>query len=445
MIEKMTVNPTIGLRGDIRPPGDKSISHRSVMIGAIAEGVTEIDNFLSGEDCLATIRAFENMGVRVDGAGTSSIRVHGAGLDGLKEPGDILDMGNSGTSMRLISGILAGQPFYSVLTGDRSLRNRPMKRITEPLRLMGAQVYGRKGDLAPLTIAGGSLNPISYRTPVASAQIKSCILLAGLFADGETIVIEPAESRDHTERMLRGFGAQVMSQGLERKVKGRPKMSGHKITVPGDISSAAYFLAAAILCRDSEVVIRNVGVNPTRAGVLEALKAMGARISLENYREESGEPVADLYARSSQLKGADFSGGFIVRMLDEIPLLAMAATQANGETKIRDAAELRVKETDRIAATVSELRRLGAQIEELDDGMIIAGGSKLEGGECESHGDHRMAMSLAVAGLISREDTTIRDVSCVNTSFPGFWEMLSSLYTCGATPDIGIKNSRSGV
>ena len=428
MEEKIAIEPKSGLQGEIRPPGDKSISHRSVMMGAIAEGVTEIENFLTGEDCIATIGAFENMGVSIEGTGTSSVMVHGVGLNGLKEPGDILDMGNSGTSMRLISGILAGQPFYSVMTGDASLRSRPMNRIADPLRLMGAKVYGRAGDHAPLTIIGGDLEPIRYKTPVASAQIKSCILLAGLFAHGETIVTEPAASRDHTERMLRAFGADILCEGLTRRVKGKPKLTGHKIIVPGDISSAAYFLVAALLCRDSEIVIRNVGVNPTRAGILDALKAMGALISLENYREGSGEPVADLRVKSSQLKGGNFSGGLIVRMLDEIPLLALAATQADGETTIRDAAELRVKETDRIAATVSELRKIGAQVEEFDDGMVIAGGCKLEGGECKSHGDHRMAMSLAVAGLISESGVEIHDVACVNTSFPGFWEMLSSLY-----------------
>jgi len=428
MEEKIAIEPKNGLRGEIHPPGDKSISHRSVMMGAIAEGVTEIENFLTGEDCIATIGAFENMGVSIEGTGTSSVMVHGVGLNGLKEPGDILDMGNSGTSMRLISGILAGQPFYSVMTGDASLRSRPMNRIADPLRLMGAKVYGRAGDHAPLTIMGGDLEPIRYKTPVASAQIKSCILLAGLFAHGETVVTEPAASRDHTERMLRSFGADILCDGLTRRVKGKPKLIGHKITVPGDISSAAYFLMAALLCRDSEVVIRNVGVNPTRAGILDALKAMGALISLENYREGSGEPVADLRVRSSQLKGGNFSGGLIVRMLDEIPLLALAATQADGETTIRDAAELRVKETDRIAATASELRKIGAQVEEFDDGMVIAGGCKLKGGECKSHGDHRIAMSLAVAGLISESGVEIHDAACVNTSFPGFWEMLSSLH-----------------
>jgi len=429
LAEKVTIQPKSRLRGEICPPGDKSISHRSVIIGAIADGVTDIENFLPGDDCIATIRAFENMGVNVEGAGTSNVRVHGAGLDGLKEPGDVLDVTNSGTSMRLISGILAGSPFYSVITGDSSLRSRPMKRIAEPLRLMGAQIYGRKGDLAPLTILGGGLKPVHYQTPVASAQVKSCVLLAGLFTDGETVITEPAESRDHTERMLRAFGAVVTSHGLTRKIMGRPKLMGHTITVPGDISSASYFLVAAMLCRDSEIVLRNVGVNPTRNGILEALKAMGGQISLKNCREESGEPVADLHIQSSQLKGRDFGGDLIVRMIDEVPLLAVAATQADGETRIRDAAELRVKETDRIAATVSELRKLGAQVEELDDGMVIAGGDRLKGGQCESHSDHRMAMSLAVAGLISESETTIHDVSCINTSFPGFWRILSSLYS----------------
>ncbi|MFC1713828.1 3-phosphoshikimate 1-carboxyvinyltransferase [Candidatus Poribacteria bacterium] len=429
MPERVTIQPESGLHGEIAPPGDKSVSHRSVMIGAIAEGLTEIENFLHGEDCIATIRAFENMGVSIEGIGKDNVRVNGVGLDGLKEPGNVLDMGNSGTSMRLISGILAGQPFYSVLTGDSSLRSRPMNRIADPLRLMGAGVYGRDGDLAPFTIMGDGLKSIDYRTPVASAQIKSCILLAGLFAEGETVVTEPAGSRDHTERMLRSFGAEVVSHDLTRKVKGRPELLGHRVVVPGDISSASYFLMAAILCPDSEIMIRNVGINPTRAGVLEAIGAMGGQVSLENRREESGEPVADLLVRSSQLKGCDFGGDLIVRMLDEIPLLAVAATQAEGETKIHNAAELRVKESDRISATVSELRKIGAQVEELDDGMVIAGGDKLKGGECQSYGDHRMAMSLAVAGIISEDGVTIHDVECVNTSFPGFWEMLASLYT----------------
>lgn len=429
MVQKVTVYPKSKLRGEIYPPGDKSISHRAVMIGSIAEEITEIKNFLSGEDCIATIKAFESMGVKIEIIEPGFVKVHGVGLDGLHEPNNVIDMGNSGTSMRLISGILAGQPFYSVLTGDNSLRNRPMNRIAEPLRLMGARIYSRKGELAPLTIIGGDLKPIQYETPVASAQIKSCILLAGLYAQGETSITESAESRDHTERMLKSFGAQVVTNGLTRKVKGRPRMIGQKVTVPGDISSAAYFIGAALLCPESDILIRNVGVNPTRTGIIDALTAMGGKISIENLREEAGEPIAELNVKSSNLKGCNFRGDIIVRMIDEVPLLAIVATQAYGETRIQDASELRVKESDRITSTVSELRKLGVQVDELDDGMVITGKAKIKGGECKSYGDHRMAMSLAVAGLISQTGITINDVECVNTSFPGFWGMLESLYS----------------
>jgi 3-phosphoshikimate 1-carboxyvinyltransferase len=425
-MNSITIAPQNNLKGEIYPPGDKSISHRSVMIGSIAKGVTEITNFLNGEDCIATIKAFEKMGVTIEGKGTSNLKVHGVGLNGLKEPDDILDMGNSGTSTRLIAGILAGQPFYSVITGDSSLRSRPMKRVADPLRLMGAKIYGRGGDYAPLTILGGNLKAIDYQTPVASAQIKSCILLAGLYANGETSVTEIAESRDHTERMLRSFGAEIRSSILTHKVKGQPNLIGHKVNVPGDISSAAYFIVAGLICPKSEIVIRNVGVNPTRTGIIEALKEMGGQIDIQNIRE-TDEPVADLYIRSSQLKGASFSGDIIVRMIDEIPILVLAATQAEGETTIRDAQELRVKESDRITTTVTEFRKIGAELDELDDGMIITGGNRLIGGICESHDDHRMAMSLAIAGLVSETGTTINNIECVNTSFPEFWEMLSSI------------------
>lgn len=426
-MNNITILPKTSLKGEIHPPGDKSISHRSVMIGSIAEGATEITNFLNGEDCIATIKAFEKMGVAIDGKGTNNVIVHGVGLDGLKEADDVLDMGNSGTSTRLIAGILAGQPFYSVMTGDASLRSRPMKRVADPLRLMGAKVYGRKGDYAPLTILGGNLKAIDYQTPVASAQIKSCILLAGLYADGETSVTEVAESRDHTERMLRSFGAEIMSSNLVHSVQGRPKLVGHKVNVPSDISSAAYFIVAGLICPNSEIIIKNVGVNPTRTGIIDALKQMGGNIDIQNIREESDEPVADLYIRSSKLKGASFSGDIIVRMIDEIPILVLAGTQAEGKTTIRDAHELRVKESDRITTTVTEFRKIGAELDELEDGIIVAGESKLKGGDCESHGDHRMAMSLAIAGLVSETGTAIHNIECVNTSFPEFWEMLSSL------------------
>ncbi len=424
---KITINPKSKISGEIYPPGDKSISHRSIILGSIAEGLTEVWNFLPSEDCNATINAFEKMGVHIERLNEDHIKIHGVGLKGLKEPYDILDMGNSGTSMRLIGGILAGQPFYSVMTGDNSLRNRPMGRIAEPLRLMGAKVYGRKGDLAPLTIIGGDLKAIDYQTPVASAQVKSCIILAGLFADGETSVTEVTESRDHTERMLNAFGAEIRSFGLTRKLKGYPKLTGQQIRIPGDISSSAYFIAAGLLCENSGIIIRNVGVNPTRTGILDAIKQMGGNISLNNLREESGEPIADIYVCSSDLTGKSFSGDIIVRMIDEIPLLALIASQAEGETLIRNAEELRVKESDRIKTTVTELRKIGANIEELSDGMVIKGATRLIGGECESHGDHRMAMTLAIAGLISNNGTMINNIECVNTSFPNFWKLLSSI------------------
>lgn len=397
------------------------------MIGSIAEGVTEVTNFLNSEDCLATIKAFSKMGVKIEAMSDDHIMVHGVGLDGLNEPNDVLDMGNSGTSMRLIAGILAGQPFYSVLTGDQSLRSRPMNRIADPLREMGAKVFARKGDYAPITIIGDRLKGIDYRTPVSSAQVKSCILLAGLYAEGQTSVTEAVKSRDHTERMLKAFGADISTEDLSVKINGRTRLSAQLINIPGDISSAAYFIVSALICPNSELIIKNVGVNQTRTGIIDALKMMGGQIEIHNYREQSSEPVADIYVRSSELRSAQFSGDIIVRMIDEIPILALAGTQAEGETMIRDAKELRVKESDRIAVTSQELRRIGADVQELDDGMIIKGKTKLKGGKCYSHGDHRIAMTLAIAGLISQEGTSVNDIECVNTSFPGFWDMLASI------------------
>lgn len=422
----ITIYPKNNIKAEISVPGDKSISHRSVMIGSVAKGITQINGFLRGDDCIATINAFRKMGVRIEDVGEDKIVVYGVGFDGLKEPDDILDMGNSGTSMRLISGILAGQPFYSVLTGDNSLRNRPMKRIADPLRSMGARIFARSGDFAPITIIGGKLKAIDYHTPTASAQVKSAILLAGLYAEGETTVTENAKSRDHTERMLKSFGADIKTIGLTSIIQRRSELLGHNINVPGDISSAAYFIVAGLLCPDSEILIRNVGVNPTRTGIIDALKAMGGNIIIENLREED-EPIADLIIKSSKLKGATFSGDIIVRMIDEIPILVLSATQAEGETIIRDASELKVKESDRISTTVTEFRRIGAELSATDDGFIIAGKSKIKGGVCESHGDHRLAMSLAVAGLISENGVTINDIECVNTSFPQFWHSLSLL------------------
>jgi len=427
-MQKITINPAESVNGQINVPGDKSISHRAVMIGSLAEGVTRIQNFLMGEDCLNTLKAFRAMGVQAEVASDGMVTIHGNGLDGLREPEDVLDIGNSGTSIRIMSGVLAGQPFYSVITGDSSIRRRPMGRITEPLKKMGAQIFGRgNGDLAPLTIIGGNLKPIYYKSPVASAQVKSSILMAGLFADGYTRVAEPAQSRDHTERMLRFFGAEVQSYGLIHQLKGLPRLKGKEIIVPGDISSAAYFLVAAAITPESEILVKDVGINPTRTGILEALTQMGANIQVENRQEVNGEPIADIRVYHSKLQGATFKGDIIVKMIDEIPLLAVAATQAEGETVIRDAKELRVKETDRIAAMTRELRKMGAEVEPLEDGMVISGNQKLRGAECESHGDHRIAMSVAVAALIADDETVISDIDCVETSFPGFWELLDSV------------------
>jgi 3-phosphoshikimate 1-carboxyvinyltransferase len=414
-----------GILGEITVPGDKSISHRAVMIGALADGKTEIANFLNGEDCINTVKAFQQMGVEVNFESETSLSLIGRGLNGLKEPSGVIDLGNSGTSMRLMTGILSGQAFYSVLTGDESLKNRPMDRVVVPLRQMGARIYGRgNGKFAPLTVIGGNLKPIEYKTPIASAQVKSAILLAGLFAEGETKVVEPSRSRDHTERMLKAFGAELKTEGLVTTVCGFPKLKGQKVQVPNDISSAAFFLVAAAICPGSELVIKDIGINPTRSGILEALMMMNAQIAIEDRREVSGEPIADILVRYSHLKGANFEGEQIVRMIDDIPILAVAATQAEGITTIKDASELRVKETDRISAMATELRKMGVEVEELSDGFIIFGGQKLKAASLNSYTDHRVAMSLAIAALIAEGESIIEDVEWVETSFPGFWKLL---------------------
>ena len=428
------VRGTTGLRGEIRVPGDKSISHRSVILGSLAEGKTTVRGFLESEDCLNTLLAFHRMGVKFERPRLGELEIVGAGLDGLAEPLDVINVGNSGTTIRLMCGVLAGQPFYSVITGDASIRSRPMGRVVAPLREMGAQIHGRAGgERAPLTIVGGNLRPIHYQSPVASAQVKSAILLAGLFADGETSVTEPAHSRNHTELMLRGFGAQVRIEGTTATVVGRPGLAAQDIRVPGDISSAAYFLVAALIVPDSEVTIQNVGINPTRTGILDALGAMGADISIQNVHDEAGEPTADITARSSALRGTEVRGDLIPRLIDEIPILALAAAVASGQTVIADAQELRVKEADRIAAVAAELPKFGVKIEEKPDGMVIRGSTTL--GQdlqscpiiCDSHGDHRVAMSCAIAGLAARGETVVRGSECVQTSFPGFQEVLSGL------------------
>ncbi len=402
-----------------------------MIFSAVAEGPTEITGFLAGEDTLNTAKAVRMLGIEVDDRGNGRLVVQGRGLDGLREPAGPLDLGNSGTGMRLLAGLLAGQDFFSVLTGDRFLVERPMGRIAEPLRRMGARIDGRDGgNRAPLAIRGSGrrTRPLEYASPVASAQVKSAVLLCGLSADGVTSVTEPHRSRDHTERMLRFFGVEVQEDGLRVSVRGRqPLRPQGLLEIPADISSAAFFLVAAAVVPGSEIVLRNVGVNPTRTGIIDALISMGADITLENRREQAGEPVADLRVRHRPLRATTISGALIPRLIDEVPVLAVAAACAEGTTTVRDAAELRVKESDRIATMAAELRKLGAGVRETPDGMEITGAGRLRGALCESHGDHRIAMSIAVAGLAAAGRTTVRDTEWIATSFPGFDEMLRCL------------------
>jgi len=417
------------LSGIVQVPGDKSISHRAVMLGALATGKTVINNFLAGQDCLATVKCLKLLGVHIEGPdATGRVEVYGRGLQGLKEPEDILDVGNSGTTARLMMGILAGQHFFSVITGDSSLRSRPMGRVTGPLKEMGARISGRKkANYLPVALTGGKLRPIDYHSPVASAQVKSAVLLAGLYAKGETRVIEPKHSRDHTERMLRYLGADIRVEETSVCVKGWPELTGSKIHVPGDLSSAAYFLAAGAAVPGSEVTVLNVGINPTRSGVLEALEQMGAQINIFNRGELCGEPVANVRVRFRRLRGVKIGGEIIPRLIDEIPVLAVVAAVAEGDTIIKDAGELKVKETNRLEAVAGELNRMGACVKVLDDGLFISGKKNLRGSICESRGDHRMAMSLAVAGLLAEGETVIKDAGCADISFPGFFNVLNSL------------------
>ena len=424
----LRIQPSRGLKGEITLPGDKSISHRSVLFAALADGTTEITGFLTGEDTQHTARAVQMLGISIEGVGSSRLVVQGKGLDGLSEPVGVLDLGNSGTGMRLLAGLLAGQDFFSVLTGDQYLTKRPMGRIVEPLRRMGAAIDGRAdGKLAPLAIRGarGKIKPLDYTSPVASAQVKSAILLCGLYADGDTSVSEPSKSRDHTERMLRSFGVDVREEGLRVTLQGRQRLTTTgTLDIPADISSAAFFLVAASIVPGSDLVVRNVGVNVTRTGIVDILLAMGADIVLENRREQAGEPVADIRVRYRQLKAVEISGDLVPRAIDEIPVLAVAASYAEGTTIIRDAAELRVKESDRIATIAGELRKMGAIVTEFPDGMELIGADALKGSVCDSHGDHRIAMSMAVAGLAARGETVISDTEWIDTSFPGFERLL---------------------
>ncbi|MBS3969075.1 MAG: 3-phosphoshikimate 1-carboxyvinyltransferase [Clostridia bacterium] len=425
---ELIIEPKRALKGTVRVPGDKSISHRAVMLGSLADGVTTIKGFLMGEDCLSTVRCFQEMGVVAE-INEDNVVVYGKGLHGLNEPQDVLDVGNSGTTIRLMSGILAGQSFTSVVTGDSSIRKRPMGRVTKPLREMGATILGRqKGELAPLTISGGSLRPISYKTPVASAQIKSSILLAGLFANGWTEVIEPEKSRDHSERMLRYFGAEVEVDDLAVRIKGHPILTGREIQVPGDISSAAFLLVAGAIVPDSRVVIKDVGLNPTRTGIIDVLKEMGANLKIIENTADTGEPLGDLIVETSSLKGIKFGGQLIPRLVDEIPVIAVAAACAGGITEIRDAAELKVKESNRLEAICQGLQKMGVDIEELPDGLRIKGGKPIRGGvTLDSQQDHRIAMALAVAGLVADKGITINNAEAINVSFPGFKNLLDTL------------------
>ena len=431
---KLKINPAKKLRGEIRIPGDKSISHRAIMLGAVAEGETIVNNFLPSADCLATVKCFQEMGIEIAING-SRLQMQGKGLRGLSKPDGVLDVGNSGTTIRLISGILAGQSFETTITGEASIQKRPMRWIAEPLWRMGVRVEGRgKGEeiYPPLVISGGKLRPIEYKLPMASAQVKSCILLAGLYADGETCVIEPAASRDHTERMLSYLGVKFAKLGNRVSVCGPASFEGREIDVPGDISSAAFLMVAGLLVPNSDLLLRRVGVNPTRTGILEVLHRMGAKVEVLDEEIVSGEPRANILIRNAEcgmrnLKGMEIGGELIPKVIDEIPIIAVLATQTEGKTIIKDAKELRVKESDRIKTISTELKKMGAKIEEKEDGMVIHGPTKLKGAKVQSYGDHRVAMSLAVAGLIAEGETVIEDTDCIETSFPGFEGQLKKL------------------
>lgn len=425
---------TAGLKGVVRVPGDKSISHRAIMLGALAEGTTEITHFLQGMDCLATIRCFRQLGIAIDNnPAKDRVIIYGKGLYGLKSSGGALDVGNSGTTMRLMSGILCGQNFPSVMTGDDSIRRRPMDRIVTPLRLMDADIISKDDNgCAPLLINHSDkgrfkLQGISYASPVASAQVKSCILLAGLFADDVTSITEPVLSRNHTELMLAAFGAKVKSSKNTVIVMPEQKLTGRFVNIPGDISSAAYFIAAGLIVPNSEIVIKNVGINSTRSGILTVCKKMGAEIRLENVTDESGEPAADIIVKSSRLHGTEIGGDIIPSLIDEIPILAVLACFAEGRTVIKDAAELKVKESNRIDVMVNNLAKMGADIEAAKDGMVISGGKALHGAVIESKQDHRIAMSFAVASLMADGTTQILNPECVEISYPGFYSDMQRL------------------
>ncbi|MDA0989000.1 MAG: 3-phosphoshikimate 1-carboxyvinyltransferase [Chloroflexi bacterium] len=432
---KMSVLPARGLAGTLAPPADKSVSHRAAILNSLASGEAVIDNFSEGADCRSTLRCLRLLGVSAEkitpeegSSETPKLRLASPGLENFHEPVDILNAENSGTTMRFIMGLLGNTHFVSVVTGDRSLRSRPMGRIVQPLRLMGAQVMGRSSDsLAPLAIRGGDLKGIEYTLPVASAQLKSALVLAALFARGETVLHQPALSRDHTERMLSAMGASLTEDGLVLVIKPGSQLKPLDVTVSGDISSAAFWMVAAAAHPNAKVKLTNVGVNPSRAAVLDVLKAMGGRIKVENPRMEGGEPVADILVESSELTGVEIAGDLIPILQDEVPVLALAACFAKGTTVIRDAQELRTKESDRLQATATELSRLGANVRELPDGLVIEGTGSLKGGTCKSYGDHRLAMTLGIAGLLAEEEVVITGAEVVDISYPNFWEDLVTL------------------
>ena len=424
---KRTVKAANALSGEIHPPGDKSISHRAIILNSIARGDARIDGFSQAADCYSTLQGLRALDATIDVVEGGGLLVHGRGENGLSEPEDVVDAGNSGTTMRLMAGLLAAQPFLSVITGDGSLRSRPMARIIHPLRLMGASIWGRREDsCAPLVIKGGPLNGIEYRLPVASAQLKSALLIAGLFAEGVTTIEEPMPSRDHTERMLAEMGANIEVTGAKITIT-KSRLNARDVSIPGDISSAAFWLVAGAVHSDASIRLLNTGLNPTRCGVIDVLRSMGVRITVKNERLLGGEPIADLEVNSSALTGIEIGGDIIPLLIDEIPLIALAASVAQGRTVIKNAEELRVKESDRITSTVEELSKLGARIEEMEDGMVIHGVSKLHGSDCDSRGDHRLAMMLGIASLIAEGETGIDNSEAADISYPTFWEHLELL------------------
>lgn len=423
----MNITKASKLSGEITIPGDKSISHRTIMLGALAKGITEVTNFLQGADCLSTIHCFQKMGIEIENSHHCVI-IKGKGLNGLSKPSQILDAGNSGTTTRIMSGILAAQPFETKLTGDSSIQRRPMGRIIDPLSQMGASITSiNQNGCAPLSIQGRELTGIHYHSKVASAQVKSAILLAGLFAQGQTSVTEPYVSRNHTEIMLKYFGGDIHTTDTTATVTPNPRLIGQRVTVPGDISSAAYFIAAGLIVPNSEILIKNVGINPTRDGIIQVCQEMGGNITLLNMNSNNGEKTADILVKSSDLKGIEISGKIIPTLIDEIPIISVLACYAKGETIIKDAAELKVKESNRLDVCVNHLSAMNADVIATDDGMIIKGGKPLHGAVLDSKLDHRIAMSFAIAGLIADGTTTIERSDCVDISYPSFYSDLRKL------------------